>query len=277
MRRVCLIIATLVAMGCGSGNTNGGNPSSNGGATGQQCVSPNCIACVEQYCDAQAVAVFGSEYAPGNYNGGQCPNLMTCACAASGTVSMAFCAQQGGANCVTAFGSFSSCINAAPCVAACTGNGGNGGSTGTGGTTPPSTGLACPLGTWTADLGVLCGTTNAYGVAVVTEIVAGRYSVTMTVGPMPGRSQDSCEMSTIVSLSATYANGVLIYTFNPDPDTCPNKLATATATINADCTQWRGKTDFAGCETCDVTGMCSGCGSMNCPSTGPGSIAVRSP
>jgi len=168
-----------------------------------------------------------------------------------------------------------------------TGSGGTGGSTGsggitgTGGTTSPNTGLACPLGTWTPPSpGIICGTTNASEVLVVTETVAGQYSVTLTAGPL--NHQGSCQMMTWGSLSATYTNGVLIFTLNPDSDTCAQKLGTMTMTINADCTQGTMKTTTVGCLNCGATGAnggngCSGCGSMTCPPTGPDIIAVRSP
>jgi len=158
---------------------------------------------------------------------------------------------------------------------------GSGGAISTGGTAASTSGPACPLGTWIADLGVICGATNAYLVLVVTQLATGRYAVTSTVGPISHHvlltDEDSCQMMTLVSLSATYANGVLIFTFNPDSNTCAQKLTTSTMTINADCTQGSAKSVTAGCETCDTQGNCFGCGSMTCPDTGSYYMAVHSP
>ena len=161
---------------------------------------------------------------------------------------------------------------------------GSGGITGAGGSTSSTSAPACPLGTWTTTgLGIVCGTINASGVWAVTETVAGQYSVTLTAGPL--NHQGSCQMMTWGSLSATYMSGALTFALNPDSDTCAQKLATTTMTIDADCTQGTMKTTTVGCLNCDNdnTGNanggngCSGCGSMTCPPTGPDTIGVRSP
>ena len=89
-------------------------------------------------------------------------------------------------------------------------------------------------------------------------------------------------MMTWESLSATYMSGVLTFAFNPDSDTCAQKLLTTTMTINADCSQGTMKLTTTGCLNCDATvanggNGCSGCGSMTCLPTEPDIIAVRSP
>jgi hypothetical protein len=126
--KACLFVAAMTVVGCGSGKT-GSNPSNNGGATGQQCLpSATCLSCVEQNCNSEAMDAFGGGYMNDRFNGGQCPNIMACACTSTGEGSggMNICAQQGGSGCVTAFTALTSCLNAIQCGTACTGNNGNG-------------------------------------------------------------------------------------------------------------------------------------------------------
>lgn len=128
--RIALCAMGVLGLGCGGGsgsNNNGtgggiGTGGGTGGTSGQQCL-PNatCLACIGQSCDSQATAVFGSGYRTGNYHGGICPNLMTCACAINNG-NMDTCAQLGGANCTTAFANLNSCMDKVSCGSACDGN-----------------------------------------------------------------------------------------------------------------------------------------------------------
>ncbi len=277
MRKGFLYVLATLVIGCGSGNSN----PAPGNTTEQQCLpSAACVACVAGSCNSQAVAAFGSGYATGNYNGGQCPNLMTCSCATGSTNGgMSTCAGQDGANCATAFDALNSCMNAASCGVACkTGNSG-GGNTGTGTGTTTTTGLACPLGTWIADLGPSGCPSGARTAAkmVVTESLPGQYVVTSVMGPYlkndPLTGQ-TCNTMSQASASTTYANGLFVITLPADTTTCSHKLITTTMVINPDCTQAETTTVFDGCLKCD-NGNCSGCGTINSCGA-PSIISVRS-
>jgi hypothetical protein len=138
MSRACLIIATIVAMGCGSG-TKPSTPGY-GGASGQQCLpNADCLSCIRQNCDSEAMTAFGGGYMNDQFNGGQCPNLMACSCTTNGTDngngSMDICAQQGGSGCVAAWNALNTCLENTPCFSTtCKTEGGNGGNGGNGGT-----------------------------------------------------------------------------------------------------------------------------------------------
>jgi len=167
-RRVCLIIAALAAMSCGSSNSNEGNPSSNGGATGQQCVSPNCIACITQNCNSEAMTTFGGGYMNNQWNGGQCHNFM--GCSNCGHQNETACAQQDGTGCVAALPAFISCVNSPSCNTACGNNSSGGGSCAT-------ISMGDTSGSWTLQIIAKDGTGDVSGCSspgqTLTVVVSG--------------------------------------------------------------------------------------------------------
>ena len=203
-----------------------GGAISTGGATSQQCVSPNCIACVEQYCDIMATAVFGAGYLNGNYNGGQCPDLMACNCAGNG---MKTCSNQYGANCAAASESLDNCVNAAPCGTACTGGSSGGGSC-------TATSMGDTSGSWTLQIISQAGSgCSSPGQTLTVAVSSGSFSVPT--------SAVTCGGATSSTFSGTISSsGTMTGVFSGSvPDVCnidaccssPTSCATASNTLGA--------------------------------------------
>jgi hypothetical protein len=108
MRNICLLVVTMLVIGCGGGSGNVPD-----GATGQCNPTASCVSCVKQSCDSLAKVVFGAGYQSGNYSGGACPNFFACTCNATGKEQA--CAQADGPNCVTAFDALGACLDASAC------------------------------------------------------------------------------------------------------------------------------------------------------------------
>lgn len=155
MSRACLMIVAIVVVGCG-GSTKSPDSGNTTGTVENQCLpTAACLSCIEQNCNGAATMAFGGGYVNSMFNGGQCPNLMTCGCSSgnnngSGNGVMDACARQSTLSCQTAFTALTSCLNAIPCGITCTGskngdngNNGSGGAPGVTGTVtsnPPSMG-----------------------------------------------------------------------------------------------------------------------------------------
>lgn len=197
---------TLIVGGSGGSTGGSGGSTGIGGTAGQQCTSPNCIACITQNCNSEAMTVFGGGYMNYQFNGGQCPNLMACACTTSGSGSMDVCVQQSGSACATAFAALTSCLDAASCGTACTGNG-NGGSGGSGGTGSPLAVSANSL-----DFGtVVVGSTQEKCVAVTgpnasTTISPQLWSSGMAqTGPAFGTLPPTCSTSSSCEVCVVFS------------------------------------------------------------------------
>jgi hypothetical protein len=100
-----VVINTGGTGGTSTGGTTGQSCSS---TTGQSCSSDACSVCIEQYCNSEAIAVYGSGYMNGQVDGGLCP---------TGTMSP---------DCLRAVGALNDCIGGTtgthlPCGIACPG------------------------------------------------------------------------------------------------------------------------------------------------------------
>jgi hypothetical protein len=188
------LTVALSGAGTASINTGTGGTSGTGGATGQQCLpSASCLACITQNCDSQTIEVFGSGYATGNYSGGQCPNVMACACTTNGNGNggMDLCTQQSGSGCVTAFTALKSCLNAIPCGTACTGNSSGGGSC-------AAISMGDTSGSWTLQIVAQAGTDDfsscsSPGQTLTVAVSGGSFSVPTSAVTCGGATSSTFE------------------------------------------------------------------------------------
>jgi hypothetical protein len=244
MRKVCLLIAMVAVIGCGSNDQeNGGRPRACPPADLQ-------LSSVSRWCNDQAIAAFGPGYATGDYSGGLCPNFMALSC---NNFSMDWCALQDGADCVAAYHAYDKCVH----------------------------GLSCPSGDWTIDFGYsACGGSNVATTVMIGEASPGVYVVMMETGPFPSTkpnaSPGDCAYRFYDLLSASFIDGKFVSTLQREGDSAssPQEAITVVMTIRSDCLAADVNSTAQGCEACDDQGNCSGLGSLTCDA--PKRVAVRS-